>query len=98
MNKKQKRYISVIIVLIVFILIAVALLGQYGWMVTRTGGGESGLSILEDNSFTKLGYSGEETQEENPDCLYLWDSTDENSAVFYDQMTQILHDMKVEYT
>lgn len=97
MNKKQKRYISVIIVLFVFILIAVALLGQYGWIVTRKG--DTSLSILDDENFMKLSYNAEETllEEQAPECLYLWDSVDENSIVFYEQMTQILHDMKVEY-
>lgn len=93
MNEKKKRYISVIVILVIFILIAVALLGQYGWMVTRTGG--TGLSILDDDRFTKLSYGAEEPQA--PECLYLWDSTDENSTVFYPQMKQILQDMKVEY-
>lgn len=97
MNKKHKRYISIIIVLIVFILIAIALLGQYGWIVTRKGG--TSLSILSDDSFMKLNYNTEETQtqEQASECLYLWDSKDENSMVFYEQMTQILYDMKVNY-
>ena len=91
MDKKNRRYLSVILILAVFLILAAALLGQYGWMMNRSV--DSGLDILEEAAFEKKSVDPEGT-----DCLYLWDSRDENSRVFYDEMTQIFQDMKVDYT
>lgn len=94
MDKKHKRYIPILIILVIFILIAAALLGQYGWMMNLSADTE--LNILNDDSFQKAD-AGTDT-EQGTECLYLWDSTDENSVVFHEEMPQILHDMKVDYT
>lgn len=91
MDKKNRRYLSVILILAVFLILAAALLGQYGWMMNRSV--DSGLDILEEAAFEKKSVDPEGT-----DCLYLWDSRDENSRVFYDELTQIFQDMKVDYT
>ena len=67
MDKKNRRYLSVILILAVFLILAAALLGQYGWMMNRSV--DSGLDILEEAAFEKKSVDPEGT-----DCLYLWDS------------------------
>ena len=49
MDKKNRRYLSVILILAVFLILAAALLGQYGWMMNRSV--DSGLDILEEAAF-----------------------------------------------
>ncbi len=94
MEKKHRQYLSVLIILGVFLLITAAVLGQYGWMINLSA--QSELAVLDDEVFQKSAGT-EETENGGWDCLYLWDSEDENSQVFYEQMPQILEDMRADY-
>lgn len=94
MDRRHKRYIPVIIVLGIFLILTVALLGQYGWMLNLSS--DVDLDILDSDSFAEKDM--ETDGQDGTECLYLWDSTDENSVVFHNEMPQILHDMKVAYT
>lgn len=98
MEKKRRRYLSVLCVLGVFLILAVALLGQHGWMVRLSV--EPKLDILEDSEFLKAdqGEVADDNVFSDTKCLYLWDSRDKNSVVFHEEMPQILRDMDVEFT
>lgn len=93
MHKKRNQYISVIVILGAFLLILAALMGRYGWIMNLTA--QSDLAILDDSDFPRVSGAEDTGGEE---VLYLWDSRDDNSAAFYDEMTRILKDMKADYT
>ena len=97
MEKRRAKYVSVILILAVFLLLTVALLGQYGWM--RNLSVKSELNILDNSVFDNADLSGVKDREtaESAGCLYVWDSEDENSNVCHEQITQIFQDMKVDY-
>lgn len=98
MEKKKRRYISVIIILGVFLILTVALLGRYGLVLKPSS--KASLTILDDQTFHDKDSVRKEkdTENEGTDCLYLWDSTDDNSVSFHDEMVKILQDMKTKYT
>lgn len=93
MGKKRVWYIPIIVILIVFILLTLALLGRDIFLSGSLSNQE--LKILDDEVFqTTERMEGTEGKE----CLYIWDSRDENSKLFHEQMPRILYDMQVEYT
>ena len=89
-EKKTKRYIPVIILLVVFGMLTVALIGQNFWFGRKTVEGEMPPVLtnadFEDRTETEF--------DEEAECLYLWDSENENSQLLHRQMPQILKDMK----
>lgn len=93
MGKKRVWYIPIIIILIVFLLLTIALLGRDFFLSESASRHE--LKILEDSAFKPRKNSDASGGKE---CLYIWDSRDENSELFHEQMLRILTDMRVEYT
>ena len=93
MGKKRVWYIPIIIILIVFLLLTVALLGRDFFLSESIS--NHGLQILDNDMFTS---KKQENGVEGKECLYIWDSRDENSVLFHEQMPRILQDMQVEYT
>lgn len=98
MEKKRRRYLSVLCILGVFLILAIALLGQHGWMLRLSVNSE--LDILSDSEFYKVDMNEVTNGNVFSDatCLYLWDSRDKNSVVFHEEMPQIFRDMDVEFT
>ena len=94
-ERKPKRYLPVLILLAVFAMLTVALIGQNFWLGNKKADGES-VSILEKDSFESAA-QGQQNLDQRLECLYLWDSREENSQILHEQMPQILRDMKVDF-
>jgi len=101
-KQKTVRYYTVLVILGVFVILAAALIGQNFWKSSTPSEGR--IELLDDGAFSKketgsVKNTGEIT-EKNPktECLYLWNSRDENSRLLHEQMPRILGDMKAEYT
>ena len=94
-RKERKRYISVLILLGVFVMLTVALIGQNFWFGSEKEQEES-VALLENDLFLQS-QGKEEAAGAGKECLYLWDSSDASSQILHGQMPQILQDMKVSY-
>ncbi|MDO4276423.1 MAG: DUF2194 domain-containing protein [Eubacteriales bacterium] len=95
-SKKLPRYFTVLAILGAFILLSVALIGQNKRLEDTQE--KKVLEILDNASFASedkntnaYGDGGKS------ECLYLWDSGDDNSVVLHEQMPRILKDMKVSF-
>lgn len=95
MGKKRVWYIPMIIILFIFLLLTVALVGRN--VALNQSSSDQKLEMLMKEDFQKEN-GQDDAVKQGEQCLYLWDSRDENSQLFYEQMPQILQDMRVDYT
>ena len=95
MGKKRVWYIPMIIILFIFLLLTVALVGRN--IALNQNSSDQKLEMLMKEDFQKENEQ-DDAVKQGEQCLYLWDSRDENSRLFHDQMPQILQDMRVDYT
>ncbi|MCD8325643.1 MAG: DUF2194 domain-containing protein [Lachnospiraceae bacterium] len=92
MRRGRFNFLSTAGVAVVFVLLAIALLGQNSWkMNNRT---ERVIAVISGEDAEQL---LAEEDEDTATCLYVWESADANSVLLYAQMPQILSDMKVDY-
>ena len=100
--KKKYRFGPVLIILGVFVLLTAALLGQNTWRLGERV--ERKVTLVDAQTLKSVQNQTNEdggekvAAEKGKECLYIWDSGDENSVLLHGQMPQILHDMKVSYT
>lgn len=95
-NNRLPRYFTVLAILGIFILLTVALIGQNRRLEETQE--RKVLEISDKENFVSAGKAADAHEPEGTrECLYLWDSEDENSAVLHGQMPQILKDMKVSF-
>ena len=95
MGKKRVWYIPMIIILFIFLLLTVALVGRN--IALNQNSSDQKLEMLMKEDFQKENEQ-DDAVKQGEQCLYLWDSRDENSQLFHEQMPQILQDMRVDYT
>ncbi len=100
MGKKKNRFFSVLIILGVFALLTVALLGQNTWRMDESV--ERKVALMDESVIASEAEAAEKEEnasgETEPECLYIWDSSDVNSRLLHEQMPQILKDMKIACT
>lgn len=98
-KQRKKRYLSVLAVFGVFVLLSIALLGSNNWVMSDKV--ERKIQIADADAFSVEDTETETEQDQDAgqkeECLYLWDSGDPNSEILHEQMTQILHDMKISF-
>lgn len=94
---RKARYIPVVIILGIFVALTAALLGQTGWIASFSSRPDT--AILDQKVFQekKKAEVPVPPEGETLECLYLWDSSDEDSSLLCRQMSQILKDMGVRY-
>ena len=86
MGKKRVWYIPMIIILFIFLLLTVALVGRN--IALNQNSSDQKLEMLMKEDFQKENEQ-DDAVKQGEQCLYLWDSRDENSQLFHEQMPQI---------
>lgn len=89
-KSKIFRFLSVMAICLLFVLLALALLGQRlnrGYVQT-----EKKVMILDNEVFTLK----QELPSREKECLVLWDGGEPNSEIAYGEISDILREMKVE--
>ncbi|MCD8074561.1 MAG: DUF2194 domain-containing protein [Lachnospiraceae bacterium] len=95
MRKFKSNFISIAGVVAVFAALVIALLGQNSWKVQNQT--VRLVSLIGEEEAASFTAAATENAQEEPDCLYVWQSEDGNSVLLHEQMPQILTDMKVDY-